>query len=120
MANLDIILPVAHSDTLPVVRKITPADLREVLSKGLADFWAMPTHVVFLGLIYPIVGILLGRASFGYDVIPMLFPLAAGFAILGPLAAIGLYIFFNVTRVYKVRIMQAKKTIGSKYFIKIL
>ena len=91
MANLDIILPVAHSDTLPVVRKITPADLKEVLSKGLADFWAMPTHVVFLGLIYPIVGILLGRASFGYDVIPMLFPLAAGFAILGPLAAIGLY-----------------------------
>lgn len=91
MADLDIILPVAHTDTLPVVRKITPADLKEVLAKGLADFWAMPTHVVFLGLIYPIVGLLLGRASFGYDVVPLLFPMAAGFAILGPLAAIGLY-----------------------------
>ena len=91
MANLDIILPVAHSDTLPVVRKITAADLMDVLKKGLADFWAMPTHVVFLGLIYPIVGVLLGRASFGYDVVPLLFPMAAGFAILGPIAAIGLY-----------------------------
>ena len=33
----------------------------------------MPTHVVFLSLIYPIVGIALGSATFGYDVIPLLF-----------------------------------------------
>jgi uncharacterized membrane protein len=91
MATLDIMLPAAASDELPTIRKITPADLKDALSKGLADFWAMPTHIVFLGLIYPVIGLLLGRAAFGYDVIPLLYPLAAGFALIGPIAAIGLY-----------------------------
>ncbi|MCB1494895.1 MAG: DUF2189 domain-containing protein [Bauldia sp.] len=76
---------------LPVVRKIGPADLKDALSRGLADFWAMPTHIVFLGLIYPIVGLVLARLVFGYDVLPLLFPLAAGFALIGPFAALGLY-----------------------------
>ena len=51
----------------------------------------MPTHVVFLSLIYPIAGIAIARATFGYDVVPLLYPLAAGFALIGPFAAIGLY-----------------------------
>lgn len=75
----------------PIVRKIRLADLREVLNQGAADFWAMPTHLVFLGLIYPIVGLMLARLVFGYDVLPLLFPLVAGFALIGPLAALGLY-----------------------------
>lgn len=75
----------------PTVRKIRLADLREVLKKGTQDFWAMPTHLFFLGLIYPIVGLVLARLVFGYDVLPLLFPLVAGFALVGPLAALGLY-----------------------------
>jgi uncharacterized membrane protein len=51
----------------------------------------MPTHAVFLCLIYPIVGLLLARLTLGYEVLPLLFPLAAGFTLLGPFAAIGLY-----------------------------
>jgi uncharacterized membrane protein len=46
---------------------------------------------VFLCLIYPIVGVLLARLTLGYEVLPLLFPLAAGFTLLGPFAAIGLY-----------------------------
>ena len=46
---------------------------------------------MFLCLIYPIVGILLARLTLGYEVLPLLFPLAAGFTLLGPFAAIGLY-----------------------------
>jgi uncharacterized membrane protein len=76
---------------VPEVRRIGPADLRDALQAGLDDFRAMPTHVVFLGLIYPVVGLILARLVFGYDVLPLLFPLAAGFALVGPFAAIGLY-----------------------------
>ena len=43
----------------PVVRKIGLADLKDALAKGVNDFWAMPTSLVFLGLIYPIVGMCL-------------------------------------------------------------
>lgn len=91
MAQADVILPTEPVRELPVVRSIWPTDLIEVLAKGLEDFRAMPTHVVFLSLIYPIAGIAIARATFGYDVVPLLYPLAAGFALIGPFAAIGLY-----------------------------
>jgi uncharacterized membrane protein len=51
----------------------------------------MPTHVIFLAVIYPVVGLFLARMTFRYDVMPLLFPLAAGFGLIGPFAAIGLY-----------------------------
>jgi uncharacterized membrane protein len=91
MAQLDVILPTEPTDTLPVVRSLEIADLKDVLKKGLQDFWAMPTHVVFLCAIYPVVGLLLFRMTFEYDLLPLLYPLAAGFALVGPFAAIGLY-----------------------------
>jgi uncharacterized membrane protein len=91
MASADVILPAEPTSELPVVRSIGIGDLRDALRKGLDDFWAMPTHVVFLCLIYPIVGLALGRAAFGADVVPLLYPLASGFALIGPFAAIGLY-----------------------------
>ena len=47
----------------------------------------MPTHAVFLCLIYPVIGLVLARAILGYDILPLLFPLAAGFALVGPFAA---------------------------------
>lgn len=91
MAHTDVILPTEPAHALPAVRSIGLADLRDALGKGLDDFRAMPTHVIFLSLIYPIVGIALGSATFGYDIVPLLYPLAAGFALIGPFAAIGLY-----------------------------
>ncbi len=91
MAQLDIIPPALPTDEWPVVRSLRVEDLRDALRKGMADFWAIPTHVVFLCMLYPIVGLLLFRVTFVYDLIPLFFPLAAGFALLGPLSAIGLY-----------------------------
>ena len=64
----------------PTVRRIGLADLKDALARGLADFSAIPTHAVFLCLIYPIVGLVLARAILGYALLPLLFPLAAGFA----------------------------------------
>jgi uncharacterized membrane protein len=75
----------------PVVRRISFADLQDALAKGIDDFKAMPSHALFLCLIYPVVGVILGAVTFGYGLIPLAYPLVAGFALLGPLAAIGLY-----------------------------
>lgn len=75
----------------PVVRRIEAADLREVLAKGLDDFGAYRTDVIFLCLIYPVIGLVLARLAFGYGMLPLLFPLASGFALVGPVAAVGLY-----------------------------
>jgi uncharacterized membrane protein len=73
------------------LRAIRPVDLKDALARGLGDFVAMPTHIVFLCLIYPIVGLVLARLAFGYDMLPLLFPLMTGFVLIGPFAAIGLY-----------------------------
>jgi uncharacterized membrane protein len=77
--------------TQPVIRTIAIADLKDALARGLDDFSAMPSHAVFLCLIYPIIGLVLARLTLGYAFLPLLFPLAAGFALVGPFAAIGLY-----------------------------
>jgi uncharacterized membrane protein len=75
----------------PAVRKIEVADLADVLASGLRDFGAYRTDVIFLCIIYPLAGLILAALAFGYDMLPMLFPLASGFALLGPVAAVGLY-----------------------------
>ena len=51
----------------------------------------MPTHVLFVIVIYPISGVIIAAVTFELDLIPLLFPLASGFALIGPFAAIGLY-----------------------------
>lgn len=76
---------------LPRVRRIVPTDLAAALRLGLADFREMPSHAVFLCLFYPIAGLLLGGVLLRDDVVPLLFPFAAGFALIGPFAAVGLY-----------------------------
>jgi uncharacterized membrane protein len=80
----------AGGDALPI-RKIGLKDLREVLIKGWEDFTALPSFALFLCLFYPIVGIMLARFVQGRSLLPMLFPLIAGFALIGPFAAVGLY-----------------------------
>jgi len=76
---------------LPAVRKIALADLKDVLASGLRDFGAYRTDVIFLCIVYPLAGLILASVAFGYDMLPMLFPLASGFALIGPIAAVGLY-----------------------------
>ncbi|HUB64904.1 MAG TPA: DUF2189 domain-containing protein [Methylocella sp.] len=75
------------SPAYPLIRKIGLQDLKQALTEGVDDFLAKPSHLVFLGLIYPIAGIWLVVDNS----LPLLFPLLSGFALIGPFAAIGLY-----------------------------
>src|SRR6202521_3026393 len=75
----------------PIIRTIGLYHLREALRLGWEDFKAVPSHAVLLCVIYPLLGLVLARTVLGYSVLPLLFPLAAGFALLGPFAALGLY-----------------------------
>ncbi|MBN9040002.1 MAG: hypothetical protein BGP05_21160 [Rhizobiales bacterium 62-47] len=87
--------PLAHADTPvspgPAVQRIGISDLHDALRMGWEDFKAVPSHAIVLCVIYPVLGLVLARAVLGYSVLPLLFPLAAGFALLGPFAALGLY-----------------------------
>ena len=74
----------------PAVRRIGVADLGLALARGYDDFTAYRTDVIFLCVIYPLVGLVLARLAFGYDLLPLIFPLASGFALVGPFAAVGL------------------------------
>ena len=74
------------------VRKIGISDLMDALKRGIDDFMVKPSHVVFLALIYPVIGVLLAAWTSGSEnALPLLFPLVSGFALIGPFAAIGLY-----------------------------
>jgi uncharacterized membrane protein len=75
----------------PTIRKITPDDLKAALRQGLDDTLAYRTDVIFLCLVYPLIGLLLITLAFNYELLPLVFPLASGFALLGPVAAVGLY-----------------------------
>ncbi len=82
---------VRGSDAPPTVKRIDIADLKEALRRGAADFGACRTDVVFLCLVYPLAGLLMARFATQADLLPLLFPLVSGFALVGPVAAIGLY-----------------------------
>ncbi|WJR79750.1 DUF2189 domain-containing protein [Bradyrhizobium sp. NP1] len=77
--------------TAYVVRKISLSDLGNALRLGWEDFKAIPTHAIVLCVMYPVLGLVLFRLVLGYSVLPLLFPLAAGFALIGPFAGLGLY-----------------------------
>ncbi|MBR0555324.1 DUF2189 domain-containing protein [Ciceribacter sp. L1K23] len=74
-----------------VIREIGTADVLAALKAGAEDFRASPSHYLFLGLIYPVAGALLMAWASGANLLPLLFPLLSGFALVGPFAALGLY-----------------------------
>lgn len=91
MANQNSLTADAGANIGPAINNISREDIKDALRKGLDDFKAMPTHVFLLVVIYPVVGAILINFTFGYNVLPLVFPLLAGFTLVGPLAAVGLY-----------------------------
>jgi uncharacterized membrane protein len=82
--------PAAPAEPLSV-RRIETADVWRALRDGAEDLGAARDDILFIGLIYPVAGLVVARLALGRDLLPLVFPLVSGFALLGPLAAIGLY-----------------------------
>lgn len=89
---LDASNPTTSRRDTVVIRRIGVADLRDSLRQGWSDFAANPTQLVFLSIIYPVIGLISARAGAGYDLfVPLVFPLITGVSLLGPVLAVGIY-----------------------------
>jgi uncharacterized membrane protein len=75
----------------PTIRRISFRDVTDALAAGFEDFAKFRSDVIFLCVFYPLVGLILAQIVFGQDMLPLLFPVASGFALIGPFAAVGLY-----------------------------
>lgn len=76
---------------LPAVRRIHISDIKAALAAGFQDFALYRTDVLFLCLVYPALGLVLARIVVGQGLFQMLFPMASGFALIGPFIGLGLY-----------------------------
>ena len=65
----------------PEIRKIGERDLWQALKKGLEDFNAHPSFVVFLFVVYPLFALLVSLFVIGEDLLHLAFPIVAGFTL---------------------------------------
>ena len=80
-----------YAQAQPQVRRISFVDLRAALVEGFDDFGHFRDDVIFLCLIYPVIGLVLAWAVSGSHALELVFPIFAGFALIGPFAALWLY-----------------------------
>ena len=76
---------------LPTVKSITQADIRAALTAGLSDFQRAPIYGLFFGAVFSLAGIAIAWALYQGEASYWIFPIAAGFPLIGPFAAVGLY-----------------------------
>ena len=75
----------------PVVRAVTQADIAEAISAGLRDFQAKPLYGMVFGGLYALGGMAIVLSVTALQMTYLAYPLAAGFALVGPFVAVGLY-----------------------------
>jgi uncharacterized membrane protein len=81
----------ANGLTAPLkLQRIGPADCFAALAEGFDDALEMPTYPAFLGLFYAVAAVTLVSLSSFVNALQLAFPLAAGFALIGPFVAVGL------------------------------
>jgi uncharacterized membrane protein len=81
----------AGSAGSPIVRPITWRDIQDSLQAGIADFRAAPAFGLFFGGYYALGGLIIFACLFWLGIAYLAYPLAAGYALIGPFAAAGLY-----------------------------
>jgi uncharacterized membrane protein len=80
----------AKAKPIPV-RTISDEDLRSSLRQGWEDFRDLRGDIVFAGLIYTLIGIAAVVMTTSRPLMPFFFPVVAGVALMGPVAAVGFY-----------------------------
>jgi uncharacterized membrane protein len=75
----------------PVVRQIAASDIVEALGSGLRDFQNAPLYGLVFGALYVAGGLAIVLSVVSLGVSYLAYPLAAGFALIGPFVAVGLY-----------------------------
>jgi uncharacterized membrane protein len=80
---------VAKPATAPFsIRPMSLNDIWEVLKLGFEDLRASRTDALTIAIIYPISGIFLASVIVVRAFLPFVFPICAGFALLGPMATL--------------------------------
>jgi uncharacterized membrane protein len=95
MAQAHVSTAIGGNAEIPTIRDITVADVIDALRHGFEDFWKHPSHYAFAAMIYPVVIVMIGLWVSEQNVLPLLYPLASGFALIGPFAAL---IFYEISR----------------------
>jgi uncharacterized membrane protein len=85
-------VPSEQPATLPAVNALNVDDLLDVLAAGLRDFRSAPAYGLFFGGIYVFGGWLLVLLLLQFELPFLVYPLAAGFALIAPFVACGFYV----------------------------
>jgi uncharacterized membrane protein len=80
----------APAESMPA-RNIGSEDLHWALAQGWNDFKAKRGDLILLPVVYAVAGIVAAVFAFNARLFPLIFPLATGFALVGPVAAAGFY-----------------------------
>lgn len=75
----------------PEIREIKLQDVVDALSSGIADFRRAPAYGLAIGGFFALGGILIVASAAALNLSYLSYPLAVGFALIGPFAAVGLY-----------------------------
>ena len=73
------------------IRKLSSRDLNLSLREGWNDFMSMRGDLIFVGLLYPLIGVVTAAVALGSNFLQLFFPIAAGISLLGPIVAVGFY-----------------------------
>jgi uncharacterized membrane protein len=81
----------ARAAPVVVARDLTLADLGAAIAAGWSDFRACPQYGLFFAGFYVIIGVFLAYALGAWGQLAWLVPAAAGFPLLAPFVAVGIY-----------------------------
>ncbi len=76
---------------MPAVNALTADDIRDALREGWSDFRRAPLFGLFFAAVYVAGGLLIVQSLFVWELPWMIYPVAIGFPLIGPFAAVGLY-----------------------------